>query len=62
MKVKTENKMNHIIETAKVTIIGTGGTWFTLINMNEVIGVIVGVLTATYLFVKIYYLIKNKGK
>lgn len=54
--------MDHALETAKVTIIGTSGAWLTLNNINEILGIIVGVFTAAYLFTKIYFLIKNKGK
>lgn len=52
----------HIIELTGNTTIGLVGTTFTLNSANEAAGILVGILTAAYLTVKIYFLIKNKGK
>ena len=42
--------------------IGFLGASFTLDSTNTTVGIVVGLLTAAYIAVKIYYTIKNKGK
>ncbi|HEX2866546.1 MAG TPA: hypothetical protein VHO03_05870 [Ignavibacteriales bacterium] len=52
----------NIIEATGNTVIGLIGFTFTLGSANAMVGILVGLLTASYLSVKIYFLIKNKGK